>query len=106
MSAAENSFPQSLPPESVEGLLPGQTERVLPEVMAKWAWRLGTAQAEIEELLSFISRRTGDVSRRFTVNLSERSRQIRNQHPLRLLGIIAGAAFGIGAAAAFWKPHR
>ena len=108
MSAAENPnpVPTPLPVENTDHLLPAQTERVLPETVAKWAWSLGTIQAEAEELFSFLYRRTREASGALVTPLRQRARLLRDEQPVQLLGIIALSTFAIGFGAALWKSNR
>lgn len=110
MSAAENPNPNPnlvpLPVESVDHLLPAQTERVLPLTIANWAWRLGKIQAESEELFSFMHQRTSDASDALITQLRQGSRRLREERPLQLLGIIGLSAFAVGFGAALWKSNR
>lgn len=108
MSAAENPnpVPTPLPVENTDHLLPAQTERVLPETVAKWAWSLGTVQAEAEELFSFLYERTREASSALVTPLRQRARRLRDEQPVQLLGIIGLSTFAIGFGAALWKSNR
>lgn len=110
MSAAEDPL-SPFPFERVDGLLPARIERqqikkVLPDLVAGWAWWLGETEAEIEGLFWFMERRSEELSAGLITAMRQRTRQIRDHQPLALLGFIAGSAFVAGLGAAVWKSRR
>lgn len=103
MSAAGNPI---LPPDRVYRFRPVGREQVLPSMVANWAWWMGKMQAEIEELFSHVFQRSRHSSEEMISSVQERSRRIRDERPLALVGVIAGSAFVIGFGLAVWKSRH
>ena len=103
MSAAENPI---LPPKRVYRFHSEEREQVLPSMVANWAWWMGKMQAEIEELFSHGFQRSRHSSEGMISSVQARGRQIRDEQPLALVGVIAGSAFVIGFGLAVWKSRH
>src|SRR5579864_8500839 len=103
MSAAENPIlnPElTMPPDR---LLEAETESSMRDSVAGWAGWLGERKTEIQQLILAGYERTRDASESLVADMRERSRRLKEERPMVLLGIIAGAAFAVGVAGAIWR---
>lgn len=106
MSAAENPIlnpEMTIPPDR---LLEEETESSMRDSVAGWAGWLGERKTEIEQLILAGYERTRDASESLITNVRERSRRLKEERPMVLIGIIAGAAFAIGVGGAIWRARR
>jgi hypothetical protein len=106
MSAAENPIlsPQGTP--RPDRLLPEKTETRLPDAVAAWATWVGQTQSEIRELFALAYQRSREASSTFISEIRKGGRKMREEHPMTLLGIIAGSALAAGVAAGIWRSRR
>jgi hypothetical protein len=106
MSAAEDPIlnPQlTMPPDR---LLEEESGSPMSDSMADWAGWLGRRQTEIQQLFVVAYERTRDASESLVANVRERTRRLKEERPMVLLGIIAGVAFAAGIGGAVWRARR
>jgi hypothetical protein len=62
----------------------------------------GTTRRRASEAYSDVS----SVSRNLTTRVRHRANQVKEEHPLQILAVIAGSAVVLGVAARIWRSRR
>ncbi|HZQ95495.1 MAG TPA: hypothetical protein VFA67_10835 [Candidatus Sulfotelmatobacter sp.] len=103
MSAADNPNMQLVPDPARQ--LPPADLFLAPKVASMADW-VGRTQARAGQTFSQAYRASLDGAASFLQTVRVRSRRIKEENPLALLGGIAGAAFALGIAARVLRSRR
>lgn len=101
MSAADNPNLQAVPDPNRQ-LPPAELSPTVSSV-AEWA---GRTQARVGQFFTSAFHSSRDGSASFVRTVRDRSRRIKEENPLALLGGIAGTAFAVGVAARVLRSKR
>lgn len=95
--------PSTLPAEAIES----STETYgLPSTAESMVDRIAITRIRARRFLASACRQSVSASKRAVVKLQNRTRRLKDECPVALLGVVAGSAFVLGVTLHIWKSRR
>jgi hypothetical protein len=78
----------------------------LPSRAESVADRIAIARIRARRAIASACKQSVGASRRAILGLQSRTRRMKNERPMELLGVVAGSAFVLGMTLRIWRSRR